>query len=547
MTYTPLTPDQFKKAREAGYSADQIVQMEKKRKVQQTTPVETAPEEKPGIGTTVKNVLGGALYGFSAPGRVIQNTVARTTGLLPTATKEGFQKSSGIDLETGAGKVGEFAGNTAYSLALPAGSIYKGIRTAINPIIKGKIGQGIAVGATTGAISGATTGADVALQDENASAGDVLKSTAYSGAIGAILGGVTGGVLPAPVATTKLIKETLDPASTMSKVARINPNDARKFDALAGEPHGQYLVSRGIYGTPEEIAIKLAKRFQDSKNVADTELAKLGGTWTNPLITTTLKELADREARVSLPGSISADANKVAQLVAKNKAGGLTMSEINEAKRLYERNVKTGYLKENVSDKIAQATNLDNNLRAWQFEQAKKLGLENLDEINKETQLARQLGDAIYKKTLGQSGNNSLGLTDAILLAGGDPNAIAMLGTKKILGNNSIRSSIAQKLAGPAKVGLPTAKTRQPIGDIGRLLSAGDGNTTNAIPLGRAGDKALTPAQIAANNFIQNSRIQNTRLALPPANSISRLNNGIAIPLWPKATVELPAKAIREY
>jgi uncharacterized protein YnzC (UPF0291/DUF896 family) len=245
-------------------------------------------------------------------------------------------------------------------------------------------------------------------------------------------------------------------------------------------------VKRGIYGTDDQIVVKLADRFKQSKAVADDALAKLPGTHSNGALTDILDELASREARISTANVPSRDLARVNALKAKNEAQGLTMSEINEAKRLYERNVTLGYLKENNTEAVARATNLDDALRDWQFKKAKELGLQNLDEINRETRLARQLGDSLFKKMNRSGGNNAFGLTDAILISGGDPQAISMLVTKKTFGNKSLQSSIAQKLAPAPTVGAPRASLA--VKPILALPSPKDGyrsvvNSQSSIPL----------------------------------------------------------------
>jgi hypothetical protein len=560
MPYQPLTKEQYQKARQSGYTNEQIVANEKKRKASSTIaePVEETPGVVQGIaqsivkpfarfGASGLNVLSGVGAIARGDTKTLQNLPKKEydLGYFGKVKGIGGTGSLGGDIKDAAGTALETAANI-----IPVGKIAPFAKATIG----GKVLKGIGIGASTGLKAGTLQGAGNELQNPDATFGSVALKSLTGGAVGLVGGGVTGGVLPLPVSTVQATKNAVDPVNIMNRVARVNPTQAQKFNALAGEDIGTYLTTRGIYGTDEEIVKKLATRFNTSRSTADKELAKLGGEWKSEPVTVALNQLAEREARVSVPGALSKDFARVAQLVQKNKTTGLSMSEINEVKRLFERNVKTGYLKENNSDKIALATNVDTRLREWQLAQAKKLGLDNLDEINKETQLSKQLGDALYKKSLGQAGNNALGLTDAILLAGGDPNAIAMFTTKKVFGNKGIQSSIAKALAGKPTVGLPSAKTRQPVSNIGRLLEAGNPNTTNAIPVPSKSIKPLTPAEIEANNVLQNSRIQNTAKPLAPALQLpagnpttSYILNGKILPLMSKSTVEAPAKAIRSY
>lgn len=258
--------------------------------------------------------------------------------------------------------------------------------------------------------------------------------------------GTVGDILK-PV--TETILDTVQPEKIMQRVARIPKGEQVKFQKLTGESVGEYLVKRNIFGNEDEILQKLYKRFNDSKSEVDTALAKLQGTFKPKQLSEALSALIKREASVSSPGALSPDAKRVTQLAGKYKTGGLTMSEINEVKRLYEKNVRVDYLKSaaNNPEKVVKATNLDSAIRKWQMEQAEKLGLKNLPDINKETQAARSLLESFGKEVVGTAGNNALSLTDAILISGGDPASIGMLVGKKILSGKGLQSKIAKTLS----------------------------------------------------------------------------------------------------
>lgn len=236
----------------------------------------------------------------------------------------------------------------------------------------------------------------------------------------------------------------------MQRVARIPKSRQQLFEKVSGgESVGKYLEKRNLFDAPDELIPKLYERFSQSRAAADEGIAKLPGKYKDATIGNALSQLIEREKAVSLPGVASKDLNRVQQLVSKYRREGLTMSEINETKRLFEKNVKLGYQKSlsTQPEKIAQATNLDTKLREWQFNKAKELGFKNLADINKETQLARQLADDLGKEISGTAGNNALGLTDAILVSGGDPAAIAMLITKKTAGSKAVQAKIAEWLS----------------------------------------------------------------------------------------------------
>ena len=346
--------------------------------------------------------------------------------------------------------------------------IPKPARTAL-----GTIGKNLFTGGASGEVSDIGMGLAGLRGDDRKGVASVIPG-------GGFITGLSLGALQSIPAMKEVYKtgfgssmrDTLnvDASSIMNRVARINPSDARTFEKIAGTDHGTYLTQRGIFGDDQQIMEQLARRFEQSKGVADTQIGQLPGNWKNDAVTTMLDDLAVRDAQVSTKGAPSLEKSSIDTLLAKNKQGGLTMEEINAVKRMYERNVKLDYLKTNNPTGVARATAVDSAVRTWQYDQASKLGFENLQEINKETQLARQLGDSLWKKYSGQTGNNALGLTDAILIAGGDPAAIATLIAKKTLGTKGFQSWVAKRLSGDPTVGAPTAQLRGPITDQTRLL-----------------------------------------------------------------------------
>lgn len=258
--------------------------------------------------------------------------------------------------------------------------------------------------------------------------------------------------------------DVFKPEAIMQRVARVTPTAQKKFLDTTKENIGEYLVKRGIYGNDEEIITSLYNRFNDSKKQADDAIAQLPGQYKPTQIKTALSELLKRERAISSPGAISKDYRTVADLVSKYKKDGLTMQEINEVKRLFERNVSLDYKKTpgTLATTIEKANTIDRNIRDWQMKKAKELGLENLDTINRETQAARLLADELYKQNVGSSANNALSLTDAVLVAGGDPTSIGMLLARKTFGSKGVQSAIAKKLAPKATIGKSEAKFGTP-------------------------------------------------------------------------------------
>jgi len=255
------------------------------------------------------------------------------------------------------------------------------------------------------------------------------------------------GIKPVVKAGKEVVESAVKPENIMQRVARINPTEQVKFKDISGETVGEYLTNRKIFGTPEQITEKLVRQFQKSKSEADMALDKLPGTYKPTPIKTVLTELLSKEKSISTPGALSQDFKTVQALVNKFKKDGLTMSEINQVKRLYERNVKLDYLKQNLPEGVKKANTLDSAVRKWQVTQAEKLGLENLPLLNKETQYSKMLADALGKKLAGSNANNAVSLTDWIILAGGDPTAIAGFIGKKIISSKGLQSKVAETLS----------------------------------------------------------------------------------------------------
>lgn len=232
----------------------------------------------------------------------------------------------------------------------------------------------------------------------------------------------------------------------MNKVARLTPTQARKFEQLTGKTHGQYLTETGNFGTPDEIVRRESEKFAQSLKSVDDTLSQLDGEFTDGIIDDVLNELQEKAVATSTKNVKSPYLDRVNELMAKNTESGLSMSEINELKRLYERNVKLGYNKLVDAEKIQRATNLDNALREWQILKAEELGFENLRDLNKQTQASKQLINSLGDQLIGQTGLNDVTLTDWIMLSGGDPTAVGGLLTKKFFSSKKVQSKIAEWL-----------------------------------------------------------------------------------------------------
>ena len=435
----------------------------------------------PGMGAAA------ARGGLRLAGGVAQSLFSPVTAAVETAA----QGYSELDQATG-----DNVANTAKSIVDSHPDVVAGVKewVAQNPEkvkdaedILNFIGAKVAPKATSALSQTAEVGADAV--------GAVTKAT----------GNVVKDTLSSTVG-----KLTPDAEAIMQRVARIPKGKQASFEQMSGDSVGGYLDKRGIYGDTEQITQKLYDRFQTSKQTADEALAQLQGTYRATPVRTALTELEGKVERTSSPGAPDSDLRRVKELMAKERSEGLTMTEINEVKRMYERRVRLDYLKTNAPEDVARATNVDNALREWQMAEADKAGLTNLKEINKETQSAKYLLDAIGKENAGSAGNNAVGLTDWIVLSGGDPHAISAFLVKKGFSNKDVQSWIAKNLSKyPEKIGVPEAKFKEKL----QLEAPAEGTPQSSIEVPIGLGKSQTKADI-------NLDVMNAKRATPQGQEI---------------------------
>lgn len=259
------------------------------------------------------------------------------------------------------------------------------------------------------------------------------------------------------------ITRGLEPEQLMQRVARISKGKQANFEQRAGESVGEFLVNRQIFGDPEDITTQLYERMQTSKSRVDAGLASVGGTYKDNAVADALEQLGEREARVSSTRTPSPDSRRVIELTRKHDADGLTLSEVNEVKRLYERNVKLDFLRDNVSDGIAKANNVDTELRNFVELKAAQGGFDDVKALNRETMLSKQLLDDLGAEYAGQQGNNYVSLSDAFFLAeaASNPTALAAFGLKRAFSSKSSMSAVARLMSrNRAVTELPEGRVR---------------------------------------------------------------------------------------
>lgn len=307
-------------------------------------------------------------------------------------------------------------------------------------------------------------------------------------------------------------KATNVSSDIMNRVARLKPTDFNEFKRISDKTPGEYLAQTGNFGTPEQIIQNESVKFVNSMKAVDSELEKLPGLYKDGAISDALDGLLEKAKSVS---SKNVKANYQAQiesLIAKHNTTGLSMSDINTVKRLYERNVKLGYKGVGAQmnpSAVEQATNIDSAVRNFQMKTAVKLGFKNLDAMNKQTQISKFIINKLGSQIVGQSGLNAASLTDWIVLSGGNAQSVAALLTKKVFSSKAVQAKLAE------------------------LLNQGP---------------ALTPVkpniQPTSENLIRQAFPGGAPLELPPGGSGADVTNNVPIVTPPPNTMEAAAPQI---
>ena len=361
--------------------------------------------------------------------------------LLPATAAMG----GGTDAIAGAGQLAKSVG--ASSIA----DTFSGLASRLSGSFLGRM----AASAGAYGLSGAGLGASGAMA-KNESAGDVLGAGIKGAATGAAGGAAAQGAGEA----VNALDTSGASATLMNKVARINPSDAENFSHMSGGvTPGQYLDQRGIYGSAPSVTSQLYQRFTQAKGAVDDALSQLPGLYKNQAVETALKDVVQQAESTSAEGAPSPYLTQAQALLGKAQSGGLNMSEVNDAKRLYEGTVKLNYIKDQVASGIERANNIDSSIRSWQQDTATKLGFTNIQKLNKETQLAKSLIDALGKKANAQLGNNLVGLTDWIVASHipADPSSLALLLGKHVFTSGAGQGALAKLLSSGEALAAPSA------------------------------------------------------------------------------------------
>jgi hypothetical protein len=316
------------------------------------------------------------------------------------------------------------------------------------------MGKNIALGAGFGAASGL---------EKNRSVGGVVGST--------IGGGLVGGALGAVSVAAKAFKEfttQTTPKWLMEKAIKPSLDEARKSIKYGNESLGQELLKEGVKGSPHkllQIADTKLNSLEDDlqKVLSNPELAN--SRITKESLATHLKDLI--ETKSGTPG-LQGDVQRIKNVYDSIPAE-MTLQEANQMKRrIYNELRDVSYKLDAKLSTKGKALKLIANGLKTEIENA--VGGTVVKDINQKLSIYGRLENRIVDQMARSMRNNSFGLTDAILTAGGlstmNPlgilGALGAAGAKHAAGSTRFRTGAAQLLNKSQKIG--TGRTAQTIG-----------------------------------------------------------------------------------
>lgn len=322
--------------------------------------------------------------------------MAKSFGVTPTAE----QIDPGLNLSNKE-VIGSFA-NVGLNVALPGAM--KGTKTAV-------IAKNAAMGAAFGAASGL---------EKNRSAGGVVGSTAGGAVLGA---GVGAAGLMAKAAKDFVGKKV--PEWMMNKAVRPALSELKKNVKYGSDTLGKELLDEGVKGGPKkllEIADDKLTTLEDELQAVLNTPALSEARITKQQIAPYLKDLISSKA--STPG-VTGDANRV-KAVFDSMPEALTLPQANEMKRRIYRELRDPAFR--LDAKLgtkAQAMKLI--AKGLKTEIETTVGGNVVGDINRKLSIYGRLEDSMVDQLAREMRNNGIGLTDAILLAGGDTTSILAL------------------------------------------------------------------------------------------------------------------------
>lgn len=361
---------------------------------------------------------------------------------------------------------------------IPASQIDPGLNLS-NKEILGSAANVVLNVATPGAFKGGTAaviGKNAALGASFGAASGLEKNRSTGGVVGSALGGAAvGAALGTATVAAKALKEfttVATPKWLMDKAVKPTLDEARKSIKYGADSFGKELLDAGIKGGPQkllEVADNGLTTFEDKLQGVLSAPENANKFITKESIAPYLKELV--AAKTGTPG-LSGDVQRIKN-VFDAVPEQMTLKEANVMKRrIYNELRDVAYkLDSKLSVKGAALKQIAKGIKT-EIETA--VGGNIVGDINKKLSLYGRLENRITDQMARSMRNNSFGLTDAILTAGGvaamNPvglfAALSAAGVKHAVSSTAARTYTAQGLKGLQSVG--TGKTAQVLKGIGQ-------------------------------------------------------------------------------
>lgn len=169
----------------------------------------------------------------------------------------------------------------------------------------------------------------------------------------------------------------------IERITKVSPAKLQKFENQFGENVGKFMNDRWLKTRKDA-----SEYFINNVKKVDEALWSIQWTFKSPVVDDVLTESVEFATKTA-----DENLNRLLELQQKAANEWLTMSEVNEVKRYFEWHTKFTYGKSQDAVKASKATNLDTRLRERQMQMAKESWLDNLAQLNRETQASRYILD----------------------------------------------------------------------------------------------------------------------------------------------------------
>jgi len=269
--------------------------------------------------------------------------------------------------------------------------------------------------------AGAVIGKNAALGAGFGLASGLEKNRSTKGLVGSTIGGaLTGAALGAGTVAFRGLKNYLTkttPRFLMDNAVRPALNDLKKSVKYGGDTLGKELLNEGVKGGPQKLL-----QISDSKlNSLEDELQSVLNSPSlsearikRSNISKYLGEL--RSAKLGTPG-MKGDVQRIDSII-KDIPAEMTLQQANQMKRRIYNELRDPAFKIDAKLSTKGAT-LKKIANALKTEIEKEVGGTVVSDINRKLSIYGRLENSIVDQMARQMRNNGIGLTDAILAAGG--------------------------------------------------------------------------------------------------------------------------------